>query len=181
MGTEAVKTIWHSLWNVEPGDTRRTRPRGKRLMDSNFGTSGAVNPPAIETTLAMASPTMLLVDDDVTVLASLSKVLNYFGYVVAGASSSQAAMDYVVGTRNCFDVIITDLAMPGINGMELLTLAKKTFPDVPVIIITGHTEQCIINEALRLGAFAYLTKPLDFQGFANTIERALRSVVRIRR
>ena len=121
----------------------------------------------------MASPTILLVDDDVAVLASLSNLLNHFGYVVAGAANSQAAMDYVAGARNRFDVIITDLAMPGINGMEFLTLAKKTFPDVPVIIITGHTEQCTIDEALRLGAFAYLTKPLDFQEFANTIERAL--------
>ena len=126
----------------------------------------------------MASPTILLVDDDVAVLASLSNLLNHFGYVVAGAANSQAAMDYVAGARNRFDVIITDLAMPGINGMEFLTLAKKTFPDVPVIIITGHAEQCTIDEALRLGAFAYLTKPLDFQEFANTIERALRSAVK---
>jgi len=54
----------------------------------------------------MASPTILLVDDDVAVLASLSKLLNLFGYVVAGASNSQAAMDYVAGARNRFDVII---------------------------------------------------------------------------
>ena len=123
----------------------------------------------------MASPTILLVDDDVTVLALLSNLLNRFGYVVAGASNSQAAMDYVTGTRNRFDVIITDLAMPGINGMEFLTLAKKIFPDVPIVMITGHMEQCTIDEALHLGAFAYLTKPLDFQEFTNTIERALRS------
>jgi DNA-binding NtrC family response regulator len=126
----------------------------------------------------MASPTILLVDDDIEVLASLSKLLNHFGYVVAGASNSQAAMDYVAGARNRFDVIITDLAMPGINGMEFLTLAKKTFPDVPVIIITGHMEQCTTDEALSLGASAYLTKPLNFQEFVNTIERALRATVK---
>jgi DNA-binding NtrC family response regulator len=126
----------------------------------------------------MASSTILLVDDDIAVLASLSKLLNHFGYVVAGASNSQAAMDYLAGTRNRFDVIITDLAMPGINGMEFLTLAKKTFPDVPVIVITGHTEQCTTAEALSLGAFAYLTKPLNFQEFVDTIESALRATVR---
>ena len=126
----------------------------------------------------MASPTILLVDDDVAVLASLSNLLNHFGYVVAGASNSQAAMDYVAGARNRFDVIITDLTMPGINGMKFLTLAKKTFPDVPVIVITGHTEQCKADEALSRGAFAYLTKPLNFQEFVNTIELALRSAVK---
>jgi two-component system C4-dicarboxylate transport response regulator DctD len=68
--------------------------------------------------------------------------------------------------------------MPGINGMEFLTLAKKTFPDVPVIIITGHMEQCTTDEALSLGASAYLTKPLNFQEFVNTIERALRATVK---
>jgi DNA-binding NtrC family response regulator len=123
----------------------------------------------------MASSTILLVDDDIAVLASLSKLLNHFGYVVAGASNSQAAMDYVAGARNRFDVIITDLAMPGINGMEFLTLAKKAYPDVPVIIITGQTDQTMIDKALGLGAFAYHTKPLNFQEFANTIENAIHS------
>src|SRR5438445_13842952 len=98
----------------------------------------------------MANPTILLVDDDVAVLAALSNLLSQFGYVVAGASNSQAAMDYVAGARNRFDMIITDLAMPGINGMEFLALAKKTFPDVPVIIITGHREQCTTDEAVSL-------------------------------
>jgi len=126
----------------------------------------------------MANPTILLVDDDVAILAALSNLLSHFGYVVAGASNSQAAMDYVAGSRNRFDMIITDLAMPGINGMEFLALAKKTFPDVPVIIITGHTEQCTTDEALCLGAFAYLTKPLNFQEFVNAIELALRSAVK---
>ncbi len=84
----------------------------------------------------MASTTILLVDDDFAVLASLSKLLSHFGYVVAGASNSQAAMDYVAVSRNRFDLIITDLAMPGMDGMEFLTLAKKAFPDVPVIVIT---------------------------------------------
>jgi DNA-binding NtrC family response regulator len=129
----------------------------------------------------MASPTILLVDDDIAVLASLSKLLNHFGYVVAGASNSQAAMDYLAGTRNRFDVIITDLAMPGINGMEFLVVAKKTFPDVPVIVITGHAEQCTTDEALSLGAFAYHTKPLNFQEFIDTIERALRATVKTSR
>ncbi|HXI84640.1 MAG TPA: response regulator [Verrucomicrobiae bacterium] len=129
----------------------------------------------------MASPTILLVDDDVAVLALLSNMLNRFGYVVAGASNSQAAIDYVTGTRNRFDAIVTDLAMPGINGMEFLALAKKTFPDVPVMIMTGHMEQRTIDEALHLGAFAYLTKPLDFQEFTSTIERALRPTVKTSR
>jgi DNA-binding NtrC family response regulator len=122
----------------------------------------------------MASPTILLVDDDIAVLASLSKLLNHFGYVVAGASSSGAAMNYVASAKNRFDLILTDLVMPNVDGMAFLTAAKNAFPDVPVILMTGCADRCSTDEALRRGAFAYLAKPLDTHELVSTIERALR-------
>jgi DNA-binding NtrC family response regulator len=122
----------------------------------------------------MASPAILLVDDDVDFLTSISKLLGYFGYVVAGAANSEAAMNYVAHAGNRFDVIVTDLAMPKIDGLAFMTAAKQAFPDVPVIVVTGHSEQCTATEALRLGAFAYLTKPFNTQELVNTIERAQR-------
>lgn len=124
----------------------------------------------------MTGPTILLVDDDIVVLAALSKLLSHFGYVVAGASNSVAAMNYVTGSRKCFDLIITDLAMPGIGGVEFMATVKKTFPDVPVIVMTGHTERCTNEEAVRCGASAYLAKPFETPHFINTIERALHPV-----
>jgi len=129
----------------------------------------------------MASRTILLVDDDIELLTALSKLLGHFGYVVAGASNSEVAMNYVAHARNRFDAIVTDLAMPGIDGVTFMTAAKKEFPDVPVIVITGHTDRSTAGEVLRLGAFAYLAKPLDTQHLIVTLERALRSVVRVRR
>ena len=123
----------------------------------------------------MARPTILLVDDNIDFLASLSKLLGYFGYVVAGAANSEAAMNYVANARNRFDLIVTDLAMPNIDGLAFMTAAKKAFPDVPVVIVTGHPDQRTTDEALRLGAFAYLTKPLNTQELTTTIDRALRS------
>jgi len=121
----------------------------------------------------MTSSTILLVDDDIAVLAALSKLLGHFGYVVAGASNPEAAMNYVTGSRKCFDLIITDLAMPGIGGVEFMAMVKKTFPNVPVIVMTGHTEQCTNEEAMRCGASAYLAKPFETPHFISTIERAL--------
>jgi DNA-binding NtrC family response regulator len=129
----------------------------------------------------MASRTVLLVDDNIELLTTLSKLLGHFGYVVAGASNPEAAMNYVAHARNRFDVIVTDLAMPGIDGITFMTAAKKEFPDVPVIVITGRADQCTADEVLRLGAFAYLTKPLDTQHLIITLERALRSAASIRR
>jgi two-component system, NtrC family, response regulator HydG len=123
----------------------------------------------------MARPTILLVDDNIDFLTSLSKLLGYFGYVVAGAANSEAAMNYVANARNRFDLIVTDLAMPNINGLAFIAAAKKAFPDVPVIIVTGFPDQQTTDDALLLGTFAYLTKPLNTQELVNTIERALRS------
>jgi CheY-like chemotaxis protein len=121
----------------------------------------------------LGSSTILLVDDDIVVLAALSKLLGHFGYVVAGASNSKAAMDYVTSGRSRFDLVITDLAMPGINGAEFVAAVKKTFPDIPVIVITGYSERCTTEEAQRFGAFAYLAKPLHTPLLISTIEQAL--------
>jgi|SRR5208283_3341961 DNA-binding NtrC family response regulator len=122
----------------------------------------------------MANSTILVVDDDIVVLAALSKLLNVFGYIVAGASNSQAAMDYVTNSRKRFDLIITDLAMPGIDGVQFMTAAKSVFPDIPIVVMTGYSERCTPEEALRLGAFAYVSKPFNIPEVVSTIERALR-------
>ena len=112
----------------------------------------------------MASSTILVVDDDIVVLTALSKMLNLFGYIVAGASNSEAAMDYVANSRKRFDLIITDLAMPAIDGVQFMTAAKKVFPDVPVIVMTGYSELCTPEEALRLGAFALVVALVPWSG-----------------
>ncbi len=122
----------------------------------------------------MANSTILVVDDDIVVLTALSKLLNLFGYIVAGAKNSQAAMDYVTNSRKRFDLIITDLAMPGIDGVQFMTAAKKVFPDIPIIVMTGYSERCTPEEALRLGAFAYVGKPFNIPEIVSTIDRALR-------
>lgn len=126
----------------------------------------------------MASPTILLVDDDIVVLTALSKLLNGFGYIVAGASNSEAAMNYVISARRRFDLIVTDLAMPHIDGVEFIAAAKKAFPDTPVIIVTGHTERCTSEEAAHFGAFACLAKPLQTREFINTIDQALHATAK---
>lgn len=139
------------------------------------GTSGAADSWRHEASPLMASPTILLVDDDIEFLTSVSKLLGYFGYVVAGASNSEAAMKYVAHAGNRFDLIVTDLAMPKIDGLAFMTAARTAFPNIPVIVVTGHADRYATDEALRLGALACLAKPLNTQELVNTIERALRS------
>jgi DNA-binding NtrC family response regulator len=70
------------------------------------------------------------------------------------------------------DVMVLDLRMPGIDGMEVLHRVKKSYPQVEVIIMTGHGSEQDEEEARRLGAFAYLQKPVDITQLMDTVKRA---------
>jgi DNA-binding NtrC family response regulator len=124
----------------------------------------------------MANESILIVDDDVELLAALTRILNKQGYIAAGATSAGVAMDYVTSGKQRFDLIITDLSMPGINGLAFLTAIKKSMPQVPVIVLTAFGDWDTYAESLRLGAFAYLNKPIDRHQLLNTVRRALQPV-----
>jgi DNA-binding NtrC family response regulator len=70
------------------------------------------------------------------------------------------------------DVMVLDLRMPGIDGMEVLRRVKKTYPQLEVIIMTGHGSDTDEEEARRLGAFDYLRKPVDINDLMETIRKA---------
>jgi DNA-binding NtrC family response regulator len=125
----------------------------------------------------MANQSILIVDDDVELLTALTKILSKTGYIVAGATDSAAAMSYVTAGKQRFDLIVTDLSMPGINGLAFLSAVKASSPQVPVIVITAFGEWDTYAEAIRLGAFAYLNKPIDRHQLLNTIRRALQPAV----
>jgi DNA-binding NtrC family response regulator len=73
------------------------------------------------------------------------------------------------------DVMVLDLRMPGIDGMEVLQRVRKAYPQVEVIILTGHGSDQEEDEARRLGAFAYLRKPVDIEDLMDTVRRAGRA------
>jgi len=75
------------------------------------------------------------------------------------------------------DVMVLDLRMPGIDGMEVLRRVKKTYPEVEVIILTGHGSEKDEEEARRLGAFEYLNKPVDIDHLIKTMKKAYRKKV----
>lgn len=116
---------------------------------------------------------ILVIDDDVAFIHAATKLLGKRGYVVAGAVSPAAAMDYLTNQCDRFDLIITDLAMPGIDGLRVLRTVKHARPALPVVLVTafGNAEtQC---EAARLGAFAFLTKPLESWQLLEVVARAI--------
>ncbi|HSU38932.1 MAG TPA: response regulator, partial [Polyangiaceae bacterium] len=102
-------------------------------------------------------PCVLLVDDDAAVRTVLAALLRQGGIEAIEAASASEALTFL--NDGVTDVMVTDLRMPGMDGMELLARASKTWPDVPVIMLTAHGNVPLAVEAMRQGAFEFLLKP----------------------
>ena len=109
----------------------------------------------------MSSATILLVDDDVEVLRALTKVLEKEHYTVVALPDANSAVQHVNTTKQRFDLVITDISMPGMKGTSLLAAFKTAFPRIPVILITAFADWGQYMDALRDGAFEYLYKPIE--------------------
>ncbi len=115
--------------------------------------------------------TILVVDDEELIRWSLSEHLRGQGYNVLEASDGQECLD-VVG-KTLPDLVLTDLKMPRVDGMEALRRLRERDIDVPVIVLTAHGAVDSAVEATRLGAKAYLSKPFDLREVALAIEKVL--------
>ena len=111
---------------------------------------------------------ILLVDDNEDFLDSTKDVLNDEGYDVATATSGEEAIE-LAGTQP-FDVILMDIKMPGMNGMESFIEMKRRNPKVKVIMVTAYSVEDLIRQALNEGVFAVLSKPLDIDGLFHMLD-----------
>lgn len=115
---------------------------------------------------------VLLVDDEIDFVTTLSNRLGMRGIEADVVHDGQEALDYVKDQAP--DVIVLDLKMPGMYGMEVLRRLSKTNPDIQVVILTGHGTDRDEEEAQRLKAFDYLRKPTDIDKLADRIRGAYR-------
>jgi DNA-binding response OmpR family regulator len=113
--------------------------------------------------------TILVVDDDMLVRKSVGRILSGRGYAVQTASSAAEAKQ-VLG-RRFYDLVITDLEMPGEDGMALLAHVKRRLPDTGVVMLTGHGSKDVVIEALRRGVDDFLEKPYKPNELINVVER----------
>ncbi len=121
---------------------------------------------------------VLVVDDDPGMLRAMIKVLAKEGMRVTGVSDPAAVVKKLADSEKRFDLVITDLRMPMFSGRGVLALAS-TLPELPVIIITAFGGPDVQAEALRLGAFAFLEKPVARTELLDVVKRALaRSPIR---
>jgi EAL domain-containing protein (putative c-di-GMP-specific phosphodiesterase class I)/CheY-like chemotaxis protein len=125
----------------------------------------------IEPTLA-PSTRVLLVDDEPNIVRALARILAGEGYAVTTADDGQAALKLVESTT--FDVIVSDIRMPGMDGLTLLRAIRGKDLDVPVVFLTGSPAMETVVEAMEHGAFRYLTKPVDGKDLVDVVEKAAR-------
>jgi DNA-binding NtrC family response regulator len=120
----------------------------------------------------MKQDSILIVDDDKIILDSLCEFLKLEGYNASGAESYKQAVSQI--QKNRFALVITDINLPDGSGFELLNLIRKNYPQTVVIIITGYGSIESAVEAIKMGAYDYLTKPIVDDELRLTLERALK-------
>ncbi len=119
----------------------------------------------------MMRGTILVVDDDLDAAEALSESLRARGFRATPEGSPSEALDYA--RTGDLDVVLTDLHMPGLDGLSLCGRLVAARPDVPVVLLTGHASMEAAVGALRAGAFDFVVKPVDPEMLALTLDRAV--------
>jgi DNA-binding NtrC family response regulator len=114
---------------------------------------------------------ILIVDDEENLLPLFQRILQKEGYEVECASSGEEGLNKL--GREWFDLVISDLSMPGMDGLELLKKGKATNPALPFIMLTGHGAVGTAVTAMKDGAYHYLIKPVDSQELKLVVKKAL--------
>lgn len=117
---------------------------------------------------------VLIVDDDRQFTQNLKKILQKEGYDVLTADDGLMGLE--IASTNKIDVILTDIKMPGMDGIQLLEKAKNLYRDLEVIVITGYGEEELAVKSLRKGAISYLHKPISLEELCIEIERAVERI-----
>lgn len=115
--------------------------------------------------------TILIIDDEKNIREGLSAALELDGYSVKLAANGAEGLALI--EKGDIDLVITDLRMPGISGEEVLAKVRGESPDIPVIVLTGHGSIDTAVDAMRNGAYDFLTKPLSLDRLSLIVKRAL--------
>src|SRR3989441_1220146 len=121
----------------------------------------------------MSQPCVMIIDDDPDLLQALPEALRLrmSGITVDTADSAAAALDRIA--THDYDAIVTDIKMPGMDGLALLAEIRRHRPETPTLMITGHCENDLVVHALRGGAYDFIQKPIDRDYFVASLRRAI--------
>lgn len=116
--------------------------------------------------------TILLADDDPGIRRTLSRLLQRRGHKVIEAADGIEALEACKAHGGKIDVVLTDVVMPRMTGRELADRLAKTYPDLPVILMSGYTDDSVLREQIAGRATRFLHKPLDLQMLLSYIATA---------
>jgi len=114
---------------------------------------------------------VLLVDDEIDFVATLAERLRMRGIKTESVASGMEALSAL--TNHTFDLMVLDVKMPGMGGLDLLRLVRTQYPDLPVILLSGHGSTSDGMEGMRLGARDYLIKPVDIEDLLARMSEAV--------
>jgi signal transduction histidine kinase len=124
--------------------------------------------------MSAGSAKILIIEDEKQVRQSYIEMFTFFGHDVDAAEDGQEGIRLI--SQNSYDIVVTDLNMPQVNGMEVLKYVKKKMPHVEVIVITGYAtlENAII--AMKIGAYDYFTKPIDLEHVRIVLSKCIQKI-----
>ncbi len=113
---------------------------------------------------------VLLVDDDASVRLTMAGALEVHGFDVVEASLAREALHHLEHRE--FDLVISDIRMPGMDGLEGTSRIRSRFPDLPVVLVTAYEAEGVLGEAIRRGAYTVVAKPVDPARLVEIVSRA---------
>ncbi len=115
-------------------------------------------------------PTILIIDDEKAIRKTLTEILSFEGYKIDEAADGEEGLKRF--SEKAYDLVLCDIKMPKLDGIEFLEKAKLTNPDIPIIMISGHGNIDTAVEAVKKGAFDYISKPPDLNRLLITLRNA---------
>src|SRR2546427_2198366 len=156
-----------------PGPEARPEPAAEAVKPTLAARASAPGRAAALVEDPRPQPRILVVDDEPHVVQIFQDLLAQRGYEVVSSTNGDDAIVKV--TTGSFDLVLTDINLPGVDGLEVVRAAKAADKDTCVILITGYASTTTAIDALRQGAYDYITKPFDLWETAKAIERGLES------
>ena len=114
---------------------------------------------------------ILVIDDERAIRNSLKEILEYEKHRVSLAANGTEGLELL--KKETFDALLLDIKMEGIDGMEVLEQVSKDYPDLPVVMISGHGTVDTAVKAIKMGAFDFIEKPLDLNRLLITLRNAM--------
>ena len=152
----------------EPGKGTSFHVYLPRIADKTSSGNAVLSSP-----LSTGTERIVVVDDEVVITDLLQSMLTGLGYQVTAFNNSLEALDFIVQESTAFDLLITDMTMPHLTGIELMQKALAVWPNLPVILCTGFTELIDKEQAQALGIRAYITKPFSVRKLSLAIREVL--------